>query len=169
MSVKTHRNVAFSRTAAIGMAVFMAASALVAAAQTAVTTYHYDNYRTGWNQTESTLTPANVTKATFGLLSSVMLDDQVDAQPLVVPGVMITAGQYQGTTHDVAYIATENNSLFAIDVDTGAVLLNPNFGTPVTNPLGCNNNAPHVGITSTPVIDPSTNTLYVMVYTQNGK
>jgi len=169
MPAKTHRNVAFSRTAAIGIVVFMAVSALVAAAQTSVTTYHYDNYRTGWNQTESTLTPANVTKATFGRLSSVTLDDQVDAQPLVVPGVMITAGQYQGTTHDVAYIATENNTVFAIDVHSGAVLLNPNFGAPVTNPLGCNNNAPHVGITSTPVIDPSSNTLYVMVYTQNGK
>jgi hypothetical protein len=169
MPAKTHRNVAFSRTAAIGIVVFMAASALVAAAQTAVTTYHYDTYRTGWNQTESTLTPANVTKATFGLLSSVTLDDQVDAQPLVVPGVMITAGQFQGTVHDVAYVATEGNTVFAIDVHTGAVLLNPNFGTPVKYPLGCGNNGPNVGINSTPVIDPGSNTLYVMVYTQNGK
>jgi hypothetical protein len=169
MPVNTRWNVAFLRTAAIGIVVFIAASALIAAAQTAVTTYHYDNYRTGWNQTESTLTPANVKKATFGLLSSVTLDDQVDTQPLIVPGVMITAGQYQGTVHDVAYVATEGNTVFAIDVHTGAVLLNPNFGTPVRYPLGCNNNGPNVGINSTPVIDPTSNTLYVMVYSQNGK
>ncbi|MGA9355705.1 MAG: hypothetical protein WBV46_18600 [Terriglobales bacterium] len=169
MPAKTYRNVTFSRAAAIGIVVFIAASALVAAAQTAVTTYHNDNYRTGWNQNESTLTPANVKNTTFGLLSSVTLDDQVDAQPLVVPSVMITAGQYQGTLHDVAYIATEGNTVFAIDVHTGAVLLNPNFGTPVRYPLGCGNNGPNVGINSTPVIDSSSNTLYVMVYTQNGK
>ena len=144
---------------------FIGASALVAGAQTSVTTYHYDNYRTGWNQNESVLTPANVGKATFGRLLNVALDDQVDAQPLVVPGVVITAGNYQGT-HDVVYVATEHNSVYAIDVHSGTVLLNPNFGTPVSNPLGCNNNGPNVGINSTPVIDPSSNTLYVMVYTQ---
>jgi hypothetical protein len=96
----------------------------------------------------------------------VKLDDQVDAQPLVVPGVQITAGNYQGT-HDVVYVATENNTVYAIDVHSGTVLLNPNFGTPVSYPLGCNNNGPNVGINSTPVIDPSSNTLYVMVYTQD--
>ena len=76
---------------------------------------------------ETVLTPANV-KPGFGLLHSVALDDQVDAQPLVVPGVMITAGKYQGTTHDVVYVATENNTVYAIDVHTGTILLNPNFG-----------------------------------------
>jgi len=145
--------------------VFICASALLAVGQTAVTTYHYDNYRTGWNRNESVLAPANVGKATFGLLQNVKLDDQVDAQPLVVPGVQITAGNYQGT-HDVVYVATENNTVYAIDVHTGTVLLSPNFGTPVSYPLGCGNNGPNVGINSTPVIDLSSNTLYVMVYTQ---
>jgi hypothetical protein len=111
------------------------------------------------------LTPANVGKKTFGHLLTVTLDDQVDAQPLVVPGVQITAGNYQGT-HDVVYVATEHNTVYAIDVHSGTVLLNPNFGTPVRYPLGCNNNGPNVGINSTPVIDPSSNTLYVIVYTQ---
>jgi len=143
---------------------FIGASVVVACAQTSVTTYHYD--RTGWNQNESVLTPANVGKKTFGRLLTVTLDDQVDAQPLVVPGVQITAGNYQGT-HDVVYVATEHNTVYAIDVHTGTVLLNPNFGTPVRYPLGCNNNGPNVGINSTPVIDPSSNTLYVMVYTQS--
>jgi hypothetical protein len=150
----------------LAISVFVSASALLAAGQTAVTTYHYDNYRTGWNQNESVLTPANVTKATFGLLQTVALDDQVDAQPLVVPGVVITAGNNQGT-HDVVYVATEHNTVYAIDAHTGTVLLNPNFGTPVTWPLGCNNNGPSVGINSTPVIDPASNTLYVMIYTQD--
>src|SRR5271168_4117997 len=143
------------------------ASALLAAGQTAVTTYHYDNYRTGWNQNESVLTPANVKAKVFGRLETVKLDDQVDAQPLVVPGVQITAGSYQGT-HDVVYVATEHNTVYAIDVHSGTVLLNPNFGTPVSAPLGCNNNGPNVGINSTPVIDPTGNTLYVMVYTQGS-
>ncbi len=146
--------------------VFIGASAL-AAGQTAVTTYHYDNYRTGWNQNESVLTPANVKSKVFGRLQKVKLDDQVDAQPLVVPGVIITAGQYQGTTHDVVYVATEGNTVYAIDVHTGAVLLSPNFGSPVRYPLGCGNNGPNVGINSTPVIDPGSSTLYVMIYTQD--
>src|SRR5208282_2597281 len=142
---------------------FISVGVLLAAGQTSVTTYHYDNYRTGWNQNETVLTPANVGGSSFGLLQTVPLDDQVDAQPLVVPGVLITAGKYQGT-HDVVYVATEGNTVYAIDVHTGTVLLSPNFGTPVSYPLGCGNNGPNVGINSTPVIDPTSNTLYVMVY-----
>jgi hypothetical protein len=138
-----------------------------ALAQNAVTTYHYDTYRTGWNNHETTLTPANVGTAGFGLLHNVALDDQVDSQPLVVPGVLITAGTSQGQ-HDVVYVATEGNTIYAIDVHTGAVLLSPNFGPPVHSPLGCNNNGPNVGINSTPVIDLSSNTLYVVIYTQNA-
>ena len=157
----------FTGSPAIAILIFVAASAVLAAGQVAVTTYHNDNYRTGWNPNETTLTPANVTKASFGLQSKVTLDDQVDAQPLVVPGVMITAGQFQGTVHDVAYVATEANTVYAIDVHTGTVLLNPNFGAGVTNPLGCTNNGPKVGINSTPVIDLPSNTLYVMVYNQD--
>jgi hypothetical protein len=152
--------------AAIALLIFVSASARLAVGQTAVTTYHYDNYRTGWNQNESVLTPANVVKGKFGLLHTVTLDDQVDAQPLVVPGVLITAGNSQGS-HDVAYVATEGNTVFAIDVHSGAVLLNPNFGPAVPNPLGCTNNGPRVGINSTPVIDPGSSTLYVMIYTQD--
>lgn len=161
-------NCPISATAVRGAALllFVSAFAFLAAGQVAITTYHYDNYRTGWNQSESVLTPANVAKATFGLLHNVKLDDQVDAQPLVVPGVVITAGNNQGT-HDVVYVASENNTIYAIDVHTGTVLLNPNFGTPVSFPLGCGNNGPNVGINSTPVIDLSSNTLYVIIYTQD--
>jgi Bacterial Ig-like domain (group 3) len=138
-----------------------------ALAQTSVTTYHYDTYRTGWNNTETTLTPTNVASSNFGLLHNITLDDQVDSQPLVVPGVTITAGSSQGQ-HDVVYVASEGNTIYAIDVHSGAVLLSPNFGTPVQFPLGCNNNGPNVGINSTPVIDPSSSTLYVIIYTQDA-
>ncbi len=140
---------------------------LVASAQFAITTYHYDNNRTGWNSHESALTPANVATSSFGLLQTVALDDQVDGQPLLVPGVNITAGTHQGI-HDVVYVATEGNTVFAIDAEAGTILLSPNFGTPVRFPLGCTNNGPNVGINSTPVIDPTTNTLYVMIYTNKS-
>jgi hypothetical protein len=137
-----------------------------AAMAQAVTTYHVDNNRTGWNSHETVLTPANVGSSAFGLLKSVPLNDQVDAQPLFVPGVNITAGGSKGI-HDVVYVATESNTVYAIDAESGAVLLNPSFGKPVAFPLGCNNNGPNVGINSTPVIDLSSSTMYVMIYTQD--
>ncbi|MGA2099965.1 MAG: hypothetical protein ABSG34_02625 [Candidatus Sulfotelmatobacter sp.] len=132
----------------------------------AVTTYHVDNNRTGWNSHETVLTPTNVGSSSFGLLHMVALNDQVDGQPLFVPAVNITAGNSQGL-HDVVYVATEGDTVYAIDAESGKVLLNPNFGKPVSSPLGCNNNGPNVGINSTPVIDLSSNTLYVMIYTQD--
>jgi hypothetical protein len=155
-----------SGTAALAVLLFISSNALLAAGQTSVTTYHYDNNRTGWNHNETVLTPANVLSPSFGLLRTVPLDDQVDAQPLVVPSVVITAGNYQGT-HDVVYVATEGNTVYAIDVHSGTVLLNPNFGAPVSYPLGCGNNGPNVGINSTPVINLDSKTLYVMVYTRD--
>jgi hypothetical protein len=148
------------------LAAFASVNTQPVVAQTSITTYHYDNYRTGWNETETVLTPANVGSAMFGLLKGVAIDDQVDAQPLVVPGVQITAGTYQGTTHDVVYVASESNTVYAIDVHSGQVLLSASFGTPVSRPLGCSNNGPNVGINSTPVIDLSSNTLYSIMYTQ---
>ncbi|HEV7220943.1 MAG: hypothetical protein ACHP8A_07455 [Terriglobales bacterium] len=153
--------------AVLAVLVLAIAGAMPAAGQVAITTYHYDNNRTGWNQSETVLTPANVGSSSFGLLQTVTLDDQVDAQPLVVPGVLIT-GKFPGV-HDVVYVATEGNTVYGIDVHSGMVLLSPNFGTPVPLPLGCNNNGPNVGINSTPVIDPDSKTLYVMVYTQSSR
>jgi len=149
--------------ASLASILFVTAS--FSAAQTAVTTYHNDNYRTGWNNTETTLTPANVNSASFGILSTVTVDDQVDAQPLIVPGVNITAGKFQGT-HDVVYVATGNDTVYAIDADAGTVLLSVSLGKPVSYPIGCGNNGPNVGVDSTPAIDLATNTLYVMAYTQ---
>ena len=155
------------RWALLGFLPFFVVMTNLAWCQTAVTTYHYDNNRTGWNSHETALTPANVNSTSFGLLHKVILDDQVDAQPLLVPGVNITVGIHQGK-HDVVYVATEGNTMYAIDAQSGTVLLNPNFGRPVGNPLGCTNNGPNVGINGTPVIDAASNTLYVVMYTQDA-
>lgn len=142
-------------------------SSLRAAAQESITTYHYDNFRTGWNSKETALTPTAVQGTSFGVLKTIALDDEVDAQPLVVPGVNITAGKFKGI-HNVVYVATDNNTIYAIDTTSGQVLLNPHFGPPVVLPLGCHQDNPDVGINSTPVIDLSSNTLYTVIYTQDA-
>ena len=128
-----------------------------------VSTYHGDGRRTGWNSRETVLTPAAVASAGFRELGNVALDGQVDAQPLYVGDQAI--GQQK---HNVVYTATENNTIYAIDADTGAVLLQRNFGTPVSIkklPGFCNNSSNTIGINATPVIDPVARTLYVIVYT----
>ncbi len=120
-------------------------------AQSQVTTYHYDNQRTGWNPNETILTPATV--GGLQMIASVPLDDEVDAQPLVYNGVV--------------YVVTENNTVYAIDT-LGNVIAQNNLGPPVNTSSvnGCNSG--NVGITSTPAIDPGSSTLYVMVYTYDG-
>jgi glucose dehydrogenase len=67
--------------------------------------------------------------------------------------------------HNVVYVATEGNTIYAIDASSGQILLNPNFGNPVPLPLGCSNNGPNEGINGTPVIDRETHTMYVIIYT----
>jgi hypothetical protein len=132
-----------------------------------VTTYHNDNLRTGWNPNETQLTQATVSSGLFGAVATVALDDQVDAEPLLMPNETITAGIYPGV-HDVVYVATAADTVYAIDAENGLVLLSPNFGPSVPRsalPHKCNENGPNVGILSTPVIDPATNSMYVMVYT----
>jgi hypothetical protein len=162
------RNARVRGLAGIASLVFIVSLAIAstAAAQIAVTTYHYDNYRTGWNSSETVLAPANVASSRFGLLTTVALDDQVDSQPLLVPEVNITTGSHKGI-HNVVYLVTANDTVYAIAMYTGDVLLTRSLGTPVPLPLGCNNNGPNVGVTSTPVIDLAAGTLYVMAYTQD--
>ncbi|HEY2475404.1 MAG TPA: hypothetical protein VGI19_11460 [Candidatus Cybelea sp.] len=136
-------------------------------AKIAVTTYHYDNMRTGWDDKEGVLTQGNVASAAFGLLHTVTVDDQVDTQPLVVPNETTTTGVSQGK-HDVVYVTTESNTVYAIDASSGTVLFDQNLGTPVSTPLGCNNNGTNVGIDGTPVIDKSANVMYVIAYTMQS-
>jgi outer membrane protein assembly factor BamB len=140
------------------------------AARVSVTTYHDDNLRTGWNAAETALTPATVGGGTFGPLHSIALDDQVDAQPLLVTAQPVAGGP-QPSVHDVVYVATESNTIFALDAQTGALLLSRNLGPPVSQeslPGECGNNGPNVGITSTPVFDAATDTLYAMAYTADA-
>jgi F5/8 type C domain/Secretion system C-terminal sorting domain/Fibronectin type III domain len=147
-------------------------------AQTDVLTQHNDMARTGWNQTESQLTVANVTPTTFGLLTSRTVDDIIYAQPLVVSGVNILGGP----AANVVYVATVNNSIYAFDADDATIpvywSVNLTTGTnrtprttdmhPVCNPYNdfyTENNALGYGIfgiVGTPVIDKPTNTMYVV-------
>jgi hypothetical protein len=134
--------------------------ALVGAAEVAVTTYHYDIRRTGWNQQETTLT-ASAFPANFGIITTVPLDDQVDTQPLLVPGETIA-----GVVHDVLYVTTEGNTVYALDANTGEVLVTRKLGPPVNvhNLNGCSNNGTYVGINGTPVIDLARQHLYVIAF-----
>jgi hypothetical protein len=123
-----------------------------------VLTFHNDNLRTGWFSSETTLTASNVNSQSFGLLQTVPLDGRVDAEPLVVLHQNI-AGQ---GFHDVAYVATENNSIYAIDANDGTVLWHRQYGTavPYTFKLSDDNIFPMVGISSTPVIDRAAGAIY---------
>ncbi len=135
------------------------------AAKINVITYHNDTRRTGWNSGETALTPSVVSSSNFGLLHQVTLDDQVDAQPLLVTGLTIG-----GAKHDVVYVATESNSVYGVDASSGAILVHVNLGTPVpitALPGECNNNGSNVGINSTPVINVKSQTLYVIAYVYN--
>ena len=129
-----------------------------------VVTYHNDNYRSGWNQNESSLTSAKVVSSSFGQRFNIALDDQVDVQPLIVPVVGVTVGSDPGA-HNVVYVATENNTIYMIDAVKGTILFHKNFGLPVPTPLGCQNNGPNVGIDGTPVIDEKAGSMYVITYT----
>ena len=133
----------------------------------AVTTYHYDNLRTGWDDKETLLTDDTVSGGSFGLLHAVAVDDQVDTQPLIVPNEKTTRGVAPGK-HDVAYVTTENDTVYAIDASSGTVLFQQSLGSPVPTPLGCNNNGPNVGIDGTPVIDKQANVMYVIAYVMQG-
>jgi len=149
--------------AALG-AVLLAGSP--AGAQVNVLTHHNDTLRSGWNSAETTLTPAVVSGGTFGLLQQVTLDAQVDAQPLLVTGLTVN-----GATHDVVYVSTEGNSVYAIDASSGVILLHTTLGTPVAKghlPGSCSFQGKAVGIASSPVIDAGLQTLYVIAFVYRG-
>lgn len=136
-----------------------------------VTTSQYDNARTGAYLDETRLTPRNVNARQFGKLFTFRVDADVYAQPLYVPKVEIPG---KGT-HDVLFVATENDSVYAFDAAGNPTepLWQVNFTRPQAGltPLSedsadCPFIAPIVGITSTPVIDLKTGTLYVLARTR---
>ena len=120
----------------------------------AVLTWHDDNFRTGWQQQETILTASTASK--LGISHAVTLADQVDTQPLVIPGFI--------NGHDIVFVADESNNVYQIDGNTGAILIQVNLGAPVPKPLECGATGPSVGINSTPVIDWASQTLFVVSY-----
>jgi hypothetical protein len=153
----------------------------LALAQFAVTTYHYDNARTGQNTQEIFLTPANVNPNQFRRLFFQLVDGQVYAQPLYLSDVAMGANTPQaGTIHNVVFVATQNDSVYAFDSDNNqganaaslwhANLLDAAHGAApgaTTVPQGdaciwCPDITPQIGITSTPALDPASGTIYVV-------
>jgi outer membrane protein assembly factor BamB len=125
----------------------------VPAQRTDVVTFKNDAARTGQNLTESVLTLTNVNPASFGQLRFLATDGKVDAEPLYLSGLTV-----QGAMHNVVFVATENNSVYAFDADSGAVLWHVSVlaGGETVNDLpayGCDQVSPTIGITATPVID----------------
>ncbi len=133
-------------------------AALTALGQTPVLTGNYDNARTNANLNETILTPASVTPGTFGKLFTLSVDGQVYAQPLYVPQLSIDG---KGT-HNVVFVATMHNSVYAFDADVpDAPLWQVNLGPSVPSVTYDFSDAfPEVGILSTPTIDASKGILY---------
>jgi hypothetical protein len=135
-----------------------------------VLNYRYDQASSGVNTQETTLTPSNVNVGSFGKIATAPVDGQIYAQPLYVEGVNISGG-----VHNIAYVATEHDSVYAIDSDNGTVLWHDSFlnapgvTSVPTADTGSPALAPELGITATPVIDPSTNSIYVLANTKEVK
>jgi hypothetical protein len=134
-----------------------------------VLTGQYGNARTGANLNEPYLNSSNVNVSTFGKVATLNVDGPVFAQPLYMQGVSIG-----GLAHNVVYVATMNNSVYAFDADTYAQLwhvwLGPAMPAQSTNGPTCPASwytSTSLGVLSTPVIDPSTNTLYVVSATHD--
>ncbi|HVN92112.1 MAG TPA: Ig-like domain-containing protein [Terracidiphilus sp.] len=125
-----------------------------------IATWHVDNNRSGLNDKETILTPSNVSPTTFGKLFSCPVDGYVYGEPLILSKQTIN-----GAVHNVLYVATENDSVYAYDADTcggGTPLWKVSVLKAGETPLADEAILPYVGITSTPVIDTSTGTLYVV-------
>lgn len=155
-------------TIAIVLAVMSLAS-MQAQTYTGVLTWHNDNQRTGQNLAETILTPANVNPKQFGKLFTYPVDGQIYAQPLYVYSVAIPG---QGV-HNVVYVATENDSVYAFDADgltatplwKVSLILNGGSAVPCGATGACSGISPVIGITGTPVIDGLSGTLYVVAFT----
>jgi hypothetical protein len=133
-------------------------------------TSQYDNARTGANLHETSLTPRNVNAQHLGKIFTLPVDGDIYAQPLFLSGVEIPG---KGR-HDVLFVATEHDSVYAFDAygNPGSPLWQVSFlkdgvTTVPAADAHCPFIAPEIGITSTPVIDPSTGTLYVLVRTKD--
>lgn len=135
-----------------------------------VLTYHNDNARTGQNLKETTLTPSNVNVNTFGKLFVITVDGKVDAQPLYVSNLAIPAGG----VHNVLYVATEHDSVYALDADSGAKIWQVSMlkpGESTSDDRGCGQVTPEIGVTATPVIDRNngpSGTIYIVAMSKDA-
>jgi hypothetical protein len=137
-----------------------------------VTTYHYDNLRTGQTLNEKTLTTANVNQAKFGKLGELMVDGKVDGQPLYLSQVAIAGVG----TKNVLYVVTEHGSVFAFDADNvSGTSAKPLWqistqlpGEVPSDNRSCGQVTPEIGITSTPVIDRTRGAIYVVAVSKNA-
>jgi hypothetical protein len=140
-----------------------------AQAQVDVLTQHNNNARTGVNLHETALTPQTVNKSRFGMLFKRVLDDQLYTQPLVVTGVELGGGM-----HDLVYVTTVNNSIYAFDANDPAQtepLWHVNFGLPAnlhSADFGCLDMNGNMGIVGTPAIDKARGVLYVVALTRTA-
>ncbi|MGH9748238.1 MAG: immunoglobulin domain-containing protein [Candidatus Acidiferrales bacterium] len=135
-----------------------------------ILTYHNDVGRTGQNLSETILTHANVKSATFGVVGSLPADGRVDAEPLYVSNLKIG-----GVSHNVVYVVTEHDSVYAYDADTFAQLWKVSMlgagETPSEAVNGCGQVSPEIGITSTPVIDlnaGANGTIFLVAMSKSG-
>jgi hypothetical protein len=142
----------------------------MAAQSVDVVTYHNDIARTGQQLFETRLTPSNVNSASFGKLGTYGVDGKVDAEPLYLSGMSIAGG-----THNVLYGATENDSVYAFDADSGAQLWKVSTlgnGETASDAVGgCFQISPQIGITATPVIERSRGphgAIYVVAMSKDG-
>ncbi len=160
-----------------GCGILIMAAVINAPCQVGVATYHYDNFRTGQNNHETILKPSIVTAKTFGKLFAQSVDGQIYGEPLYRPNLVIPG---KGL-HNLVFVATEHDSVYAFDADhnldgNAAPLWHVNFLNPAngittipSSDVGTKMISPEIGITSTPVIDTSTGTLYVVAATkENG-
>jgi hypothetical protein len=137
-----------------------------------VTTYHYDNLRTGQNVNETVLTPANVNQTKFGKIGSFAVDGHVDAQPLYLANLAIP----NSGTKNVLFVVTEHDSVYAFDADsvngsTSTILWQKSVlasGETSSDDRGCGQVTPEIGITSTPVIDRTRNAIYLIAVSKTS-
>lgn len=166
----------FSR-AALVLAILPLLPCAIATAQVSVLTHHNDNSRTGQNISEPYLNPANVNKSEFGVLFTQAVDGMVVAEPLYVPNLQIS-----GARHNVLFVVTLHDGVYAFDADNSkgsnatplwyTSLINPPTVTTVPiSAQGCTQTGfTEMGILGTPVIDPTTNTMYLVAKTlESGK
>jgi hypothetical protein len=116
-----------------------------------VLTYHNDLSRSGQNVNETILTLANLNSSNFGKVGFLAVDGLVDAEPLYASGLMVS-----GLTHNVVFVVTENDSVYAFDADTFTQLWKVSVlgaNETASDDRGCGQVTPQIGITSTPVID----------------